>query len=192
VLENLDIPKTAANPELRAQIEKDIAEVGLAAVFKRLVALDPEAAYVVDSKNPRRVVRALEVALATGVPFTAQRTKRAPFFDALVLGLNPAPEILRGRIDRRVDVMMRDGLVDEVATLIKKFGRTSSAFDAIGFREIIDSLNGERSIEDAVAAIKINTWRYAKRQMTWFKKSNGIHWIEGIDEALPLSQNFLH
>ena len=70
VLENLDIPKTVANPELRGCIEKDIADVGLMAVFKRLVALDPEAASVVDPKNPRRVVRALEVALTTGAPFT--------------------------------------------------------------------------------------------------------------------------
>ena len=191
VLENLDIPKTVADPELRVHIEKDIADVGLAAVFKRLVTLDPEAAYVVDPKNPRRVVRALEVALATGVPFTAQRTKRAPLFDALMLGLNPAPEILRERIDRRVDAMMRDGLVNEVCALVKKYGQTPTAFDAIGYREIITHLDGKLPLDEAVTAIKINTWHYAKRQMTWFKKGNGIHWIEDADEALPLVQNFL-
>jgi tRNA dimethylallyltransferase len=191
VLENLDIPKTIADPKLRAQIEKDIADVGLAAVFKRLVALDPEAAYVVDKKNPRRVVRALEVALATGVPFTAQRTKRAPLFDALVLGLNPTPEILRERIDHRVDAMMHDGFVHEVATLIKKYGQTPTAFDAIGYREIICYLNGTLSLDEAMAAIKTNTWRYTKRQMTWFKKDNRIHWIEGADESFSLAQNFL-
>ena len=191
VLENLDIPKTVANPELRAEIEKDIAGDGLTAVFKRLVTLDPEAAYVMDPKNPRRVVRALEVAIATGEPFTAQRMKRAPLFDALVLGLNPAPEILRGRVDRRVDEMMRDGFVNEVATLIKKDGQTPTAFDAIGYREIIGYLNGKILIEDATGAIKINTWHYAKRQMTWFKKTSGVHWVEDADEALSLAQNFL-
>jgi tRNA dimethylallyltransferase len=117
--------------------------------------------------------------------------KRAPLFDALVLGLNPAPEILRGRIDRRVDKMMRDGFVNEVATLIKKDGQTPTAFDAIGYREIIGYLNGKISIEDATSAIKINTWHYAKRQMTWFKKTSGVHWVEDTDEALPLAQNFL-
>ena len=191
VLENLDIPKTVANPELRAQIEKEIADVGLEAVFKKLVALDPEAAYVVDPKNPRRVVRALEVAIATGVPFTAQRAKHAPLFDTLVLGLNPAPEILRERIDRRVDAMMRDGLVHEVSTLIKKYGQAPTAFDAIGYREIVAHLDGALSLEDATTVIKMDTWHYAKRQMTWFKKSNRIHWIEGIIESFPLAQNFL-
>ena len=191
VLENLDIPKTVANPELRAQIEKEIADVGLEAVFKKLVALDPEAAYVVDPKNPRRVVRALEVAIATGVPFTAQRAKHAPLFDTLVLGLNPAPEILRERIDRRVDAMMRDGLVNEVSTLIKKYGQAPTAFDAIGYREIVAHLDGALSLEDATTVIKMDTWHYAKRQMTWFKKSNRIHWIEGINESFPLAQNFL-
>ena len=141
VLENLDIPKTVADPELRARIEKDIADVGLEAVFRTLVARDPEAAYVVDPKNPRRVVRALEVAISTGEPFTAQRMKRTPLFDALVFGLNPPPEILRERIDQRVDEMMRDELVDEVATLIKKYGQTPAAFDAIGYREVISYLN---------------------------------------------------
>ena len=83
VLDNLDIPRTKADPELRANIEKDIAQNGLAAVFKKLVDRDPEAAYVVDPKNPRRVVRALEVAILTGEPFTAQRKKNEPLFDAL-------------------------------------------------------------------------------------------------------------
>ena len=124
VLENLDIPKTQADPQLRAEIEDEIARDGIAAVFKKLVARDPEAAYVVDPKNPRRVVRALEVAIATGEPFTAQRVKRKPLFNALVLGFDPPPEILRERIDRRVDEMMRDGLADETATLIKKYGRS--------------------------------------------------------------------
>jgi tRNA dimethylallyltransferase len=191
VLENLDIPKTIADPKLRTRIEKDIAAVGLAAVFKQLVVLDPEAAYVVDPKNPRRVVRALEVALTTGVPFTTQRTKRAPLFDTLTLGLNPTPELLRERIDRRVDAMMRDGLVNEVCALVKKYGQTPTAFDAIGYREIITHLDGKLPLDEAVTAIKINTWHYAKRQMTWFKKGNGIHWIEDADEALPLVQNFL-
>ena len=191
VLENLDIPKTVADPELRAHIEKDIADVGLEAVFKRLVALDPEAAYVVDPKNPRRVVRALEVAIATGVPFTAQRTKRAPLFDALVLGLNPTPEILRERIDRRVDEMMRDGLVNEVTTLTKKYGQTPTAFDAIGYREIVGYLNGVSSLEETVTAIKIDTWHYAKRQMTWFKKMSDVYWAKDEDDAVAFIKRFL-
>ena len=96
VVENLDIPKTVADPALRAEIENDIARDGLDAVFRRLIALDPDAEGVVDPRNPRRVVRALEVAIATGEPFTAQRKKNAPLFDTLTLGLNPPPERIAG------------------------------------------------------------------------------------------------
>ncbi len=154
------------------------------------MALDPEAAHVVDPKNPRRVVRALEVTLTTCAPFTAQRTKRTPLFDVLMLGLNPAPTLLRGRIDRRVDAMMRDGFVNEVAALIKKYGQSPIAFDAIGYREIIDYLNDARSLEDATAAIKINTWHYAKRQITWFKKDNSVHWVENEHEATSFIKHY--
>ncbi|MGB7957518.1 MAG: tRNA (adenosine(37)-N6)-dimethylallyltransferase MiaA, partial [Minisyncoccia bacterium] len=195
VLENLDIPKTQADPQLRAEIEDEIARDGIAAVFKKLVARDPEAAYVVDPKNPRRVVRALEVAISTGEPFTAQRVKREPLFDALILVLNPPPEILRERIDQRVDRMMRDGLVSETAALIKKYRakdtRLPVAFDAIGYREIIAHLNGALSLEDAIAAVKMNTWHYAKRQMTWFKKTPEVHWIDDVEKALLLADHFL-
>lgn len=191
VLENLDIPTTIANPALRAELEKEIARDGLETVFKRLVSLDPEAAYVVDPKNPRRVVRALEVAITTGRPFTAQRIKSEPLFDTLVLGLDVRAEILRQRIDRRVDEMIHAGLVDEVASLIKKYGRTPVAFDAIGYREIIGYMNGECSLDAAVVLIKTNTWRYAKRQITWFKKTPNVRWIEDQDAAPPLCEIFL-
>lgn len=191
VTENLDIPKVQVDPKLRAEIEAEIARDGLDAVFKKLIALDPEAAYVVDPKNPRRVVRALEVAITTGAPFTAQRKKHEPLFDTLTIGLNPRPEVLRERIDRRVDAMIHDGLVNEVSALIKKYGRTPVAFDAIGYREIIDYLNGALSLEDATAAIKINTWHYAKRQMTWFKKDGSTQWVSDLNEALALAENFL-
>lgn len=191
VLENLDIPKTKADPELREKIEKDIAENGLAAVFKKLVDRDPEAAYVVDPKNPRRVVRALEVAILTGEPFTAQRKKNEPLFDSLKIGMNPSPEVLRQRIDLRIDLMLQDGLVSEVETLAKKYGATCAAFDAIGYREIIGFLDGKLSLEQATDVIKHNTWHYAKRQMTWFKKDKNIKWIADEKEADRLVADFL-
>ena len=195
VLENLDIPKAQADPKLRAEIEAEIARDGLDAVFQKLVARDPEAAYVVDPKNPRRVVRALEVAISTGEPFTAQRTKREPLFNTLVLGIDPPPKVLREHIDQRVDEMMRDGLMDETAILVKKYRpknvQLPVAFDAIGYREIIAHLDGALSFDEAVAAIKMNTWHYAKRQMTWFKKTPDVYWINGINGAVESVQEFL-
>lgn len=191
VLDNLDIPKTKADPKLRATIEKDIAENGLAAVFKKLVDRDPDAAYVVDPKNPRRVVRALEVAILTGEPFTAQRKKNDPLFDVLKIGLNPPPEILRSRIDVRVDLMLQDGLVSEVEALVKIYGAACAAFDAIGYREIIGYLIGKMSLEQAADIIKHNTWHYAKRQMTWFKKDKNIRWVARTAEAENIAEDFL-
>ena len=190
-LENLDIPEIEADLELRARIETDIQEKGLAVVFDELVALDPEAAYVVDPKNPRRVVRALEVALITGKPFTGQRKKSARIFDALKLGVHILPEVLRERIDGRVDLFMQNCLAREVDALIAKYGTNCIAFDAIGYREIIDSLKGKISIEKAIEEIKLNTWHYAKRQMTWFRRDKEIHWIESEKEAKKLVDDFL-
>lgn len=191
VLDNLDIPKIKADPRLRAEIENDIAEHGLAAVFKKLVDRDPEAANVVDPQNPRRVVRALEVAVLTGEPFTAQRKKNEPLFNALKIGVNPPPEVLRERIDLRIDLMFQDGLVNEVETLVKKYGKTCAAFDAIGYREVIDYLDGKISLEQAADIMKHNTWHYAKRQMTWFRKDKNIRWITKPEEAEKMVGDFL-
>ena len=190
VLDNLDIPEIKADPVLRAKIEHDVAEKGLAAVFAELVKLDPEAAYVVDPKNPRRVVRALEVAIITGKPFTAQRLQKESPYDALKLGINPPPEILRERIDLRIDEMMRDGLLDEVKQLVGKYGEKCVAFDAIGYREIIGHLRDDLSLEKSVELMKANTWRYAKRQMTWFKRDKEIQWIENVGQAEKLIDIF--
>jgi tRNA dimethylallyltransferase len=245
VIDNLNIPKVKADPELRATIEKDIREIGLAAVFKKLVDRDPEAAYIVDPKNPRRVVRALEVAMLTGEPFTAQRKKNEPLFDALKIGIDlssgikrldiarnfraknenleegvigttpkrdsrftaennreskvidsrrevyPPPEILHDRINLRIDLMVQDGLVAEVEALVKKYGRTCAAFDAIGYREIIDYLDGKASLEQATDIMKHNTWHYAKRQMTWFRKDKNIKWVKDKEETDRIVKEFL-
>jgi tRNA dimethylallyltransferase len=191
VVENLDIPKTKADPDLRRKIEKEIQDDGVEAVFKKLVDLDPEAAYIVDPKNPRRVVRALEVTIATGKPFTMQRKKNNPIFDVLEIGITQPEDILRKRIDDRIDAMMRDGLVDEVKSIIKKYGKAPVALEAIGYREIIEYLDGKCSEKDAVAQMKINTWQYARRQMTWFRKDKKIQWIRDEAEAEEKIKEFL-
>ncbi len=191
VVENLDIPKAKADPQLRARIEREIAEEGLAAVFEKLLACDPEAANVVDPKNPRRVIRALEVAISTGEPFTAQRKKAEHLFDVLEIGLNPPPEILRERIELRVDRMAENGLVEEVKALVQKYGSNSVALDTIGYREIIGYLEGNLSRDAAIALMKANTLHYAKRQLTWFRKDKNVRWIDRPEDAFPPVKRFL-
>ena len=190
VLENLDIPNIAADSALRAELEKEINGKGLESIVKRLLELDPDADQIIDLKNPRRVIRAIEVAMATGKPFTAQRKKNKPGFDSLVLGMDLDAEVLRTQINERIDAMMEQGFVDEVKTLVEKYGADTAAFDAIGYGEIINYLASGTTLDDAVASIKMNTWHYAKRQMTWFKKDRSVRWVAGIDGAMPVIKNF--
>ncbi|MCX6721458.1 MAG: tRNA (adenosine(37)-N6)-dimethylallyltransferase MiaA, partial [Candidatus Staskawiczbacteria bacterium] len=198
VAENLDIPKVEANPLLRTKIEREIQKNGLDFVFKKLIKLDPEAAYIVDPKNPRRVIRALEITLLTKKPFSRQRKMGSPLFDVLEIGVSMPEKKLRDRINQRVGQMVKNGLVEEVKELIKKYGADQQAFDAIGYREIIEYLNPEKNgagnkttLEQALENIKINTWHYAKRQMTWFKKDKKIHWIDNQKDASRLIDTFL-
>ncbi|OGN04493.1 MAG: tRNA (adenosine(37)-N6)-dimethylallyltransferase MiaA [Candidatus Yanofskybacteria bacterium RIFCSPHIGHO2_01_FULL_44_17] len=192
VVKNLDIPEVKENKKLRARLEKEIKTKGLDFVFKKLVEIDPEAAYIVDPKNPRRIIRALEVALITGKPFTAQRKTGKPLFDALQIGIRQSPEVLKKRIEKRTEQMVRDGLVLEVKKLIKKYGAKQKAFDAIGYREVIDYLNSKITLAEAISFINKNTWHYARRQMTWFKKNKEIRWIHGEAQAIKIVQKFIY
>lgn len=217
VVDNLEIPEVKPNPALRKKLEKRIEKEGLEKLFQELVELDPEAAYIVDGKNPRRVIRALEIALTTKKPFSAQRKKGKPLFDALTIGITLPQKKLREKIETRVDEMIKSGLVNEIKNLVKKYGSAPTAFDAIGYREIINYLaadkrrlkpqiNADNNIrvnprinqhksaygfEEAVKDIKKNTWAFAKRQMTWFKKDREIKWVGNEKEALALVKKFL-
>jgi tRNA dimethylallyltransferase len=191
LVNNLDFPKVKENHSLRRKLERDLEEKGLKFMFDYLVELDPEAAYVVDPKNHRRVIRALEVALITGKPFTEQRKKGKPLYNFLQIGISQSPDILKLRIENRIKKMYRDGLAEEVKNLIKKYGDKPKAFDAIGYREIISYLKGEISLEESKILMIKNTWHYAKRQLTWFNKDKSIKWIDDPREADKLVLDFL-
>jgi len=191
VAENLDIPKIEANPLLRKKIEKEAEKFGLDYVFQKLIKLDPEAAYIIDSKNPRRVIRALEITLLTKKPFSQQRKIGKPLFDVLEIGISVPNEKLKEKINLRVDEMIKNGLIEEVEKLVKKYDAGQQAFDAIGYREIIDFLNKKITLEQAAEAIKINTWHYAKRQMTWFKRDKKINWIKDFKKSEKLVKQFI-
>ena len=190
LVDNWQIPEVKDDPKLRQAIETMISEQGLDFVFQKLLALDPEAAYIVDPKNPRRVVRALEVAMLTGKPFTEQRRHGEPLFDSLLIGISPAPEVLKTRITERVKKMFTDGLVEEVKKLFSQYGKVK-ALDAIGYREVIAYLNNEITLAEAEQQIINNTIHFAKRQMTWFKRDQRIDWVQTLIEAEKLTERFL-
>ncbi len=192
VVNNWEIPEIKENKKLRQKLEKEIADKGLAFVFEKLVALDPEAAYIVDPKNPRRVIRALEIAMLSGKKFSEQRKRGKPIYEFLEIGAKPPVKILEKRIAERIKKMMEMGLVKEVKNLVKKFGKNCKALDAIGYREIIDYFKNIISLEKAVELMDANTRRYAKRQITWFKKYNPkTRWVANKNEAIGLVEDFL-
>ena len=182
LVDNLDIPRVGGHKKIRAKLEKEIEKYGLDFVYKKLLELDPEAAYIVDPKNPRRVIRALEVALATGKSFTSQRKKGKPLFNFLQIGLNPPPEKLKKRIADRVAQMIKDGLVKEVKEMIKKYRHNYKTFDTIGYREIIDYLDKKITLDEATAQITKNTRHYARRQITWLKRDKRIKWVKNPEK----------
>ena len=159
-----DIPP--ASPELRAEL----ASTPLPRLLERLQTLDPEAAAVIDTRNPRRVVRALEVCLATGKPFSSFRREweRQPHFHGVLL--ERTREELYERIDRRTRAMFEQGVVEEVRAALTAGEVGPTAEQVIGWREITALLRGELTQAEAVAAIQQTTRRYAKRQLTWFHR----------------------
>ena len=191
LVDNWQIPEVREDKALRLQLEKDIADQGLEKVYERLLELDPEAAYIVDPKNPRRVIRALEVAISTGQPFTRQRQKAEPLFASLLLGIKVESIELAKRIEKRVNDMLTAGLIEEVKSLVEKYPADLKVFDTIGYRELLPYLRGEITLEQARAEIIANTNHFSRRQMQWFKRDQRINWIANRAAALALAQAFL-
>ena len=181
--------ETKVDPALRESLLAFAAEQGNHALHERLRAVDPESAEAIHENNVKRVVRALEIYESTGMTKTeADRRSReieSPF-DACVIGLRyENREILYGRIDRRVDVMLESGLLEETRRLLEEgvFERNSTAAQAIGYKELLGYLRGEKSLADSVEDLKRATRRYAKRQITWFSAKEYVRWINADEDG---------
>jgi len=167
---------------LRAELEATPVEE----LLTELAARDPETHARIDRQNPRRVVRAIEVIRLTGKPFSEQRAewRKGGSRDARVVGLCRESEDLRERIDRRVDEMFAAGLVNEVKALLEAgLELNRSAAQAIGYRQVIEHLRGERDLAETIALVKTRTWQFARRQMTWFRNQLTVEWVDVDREA---------
>jgi tRNA dimethylallyltransferase len=185
------IPPGEPQGATRAELERQLAEHGVQALAERLQAVDPESAAAVDLRNPRRVIRALEVALTTGESFVGQRRKQAPPYTSIVFGLARPRSELYARIDARIDAMLAAGLVAEVQGLAAQgYGWDLPAMSSLGYRQIGAYLRGECSLEEAGARIKRDTRQFVRRQANWFKPTDpGIHWFTaGDDIAARMAQ----
>lgn len=192
LVDNFCPPEVAPDWEFRKVSEREIKDKGMGEVWDRLLRLDPGAEGMVDSRNPRRVVRALEVCQATGKPFSQLVKKGAPKYEALQIGIQVDDLELRRRIDQRVEEMIKEGLVGEVKKLVEAgYGFDLPSMSGIGYREIGQFLAGQISLVEAAEEIKKNTWQYARRQKTWFRKDKRIVWLTDFDEAKEKIKKFL-
>ncbi len=179
VVDNLEIPAIAPQPDLRAELEARSLED----LLKQLEELDPQSAAVIDRNNRRRVMRALEVCLISGRPFSEQRKVAAPLYTSLLLGIHWPREVLYRRIDLRVDERMRQGMVEEVQRLLDE-GVSHERLEALGleYRFISRWLRGDFASEtEMVEKLKYTIHDFTRRQLTWFRRDKRIVWVEGND-----------
>lgn len=163
---------------IRQELNDLFAEQGLEPLQRELQERDPEYWKIVDKQNHIRLIRALEVCRQTGRTFTSFRSRKKTQrnFDIVRIGIKRSRENLLERIYQRVDCMLEQGLIEEVKGLYEY--KNLQALNAVGYKEIFDFLDGKTSLQEAVEQIKINTRRYAKRQMTWFCKDKEIQWLD--------------
>ena len=170
--------------EIRNKVMKMLDEGGLEALQKEVEKVDNDYFQIVDKQNPRRLQRALEVYYQTGKPYSTfrQRNTAKRDFDIIKLAILWDRDKLIERINKRVDLMMQQGLLDEVKSVYPK--RHLNSLNTVGYKELFDYLDGKCTLEQAVEQIKINTRQYAKRQMTWLRKNGDYQWftIEEADE----------
>mgnify|MGYP000202250265 FL=1 len=175
-----DLPQ--ADESLRAELGRRLEAEGVGALAEQLRELDPVYYEVVDRSNPARVVRALEVCLQTGRPYSEQRTgeRRSRPFGIVKIGVDLPRTELYDRINRRVDQMLADGLEAEVRAMYPY--RELNALQTVGYREFFDYFDGRTGYDEAVELIKRNSRRYAKRQLTWFRRDPEIRWFRPDDD----------
>ncbi len=180
VLEGWEIPQVPPDPEFRRSLKEKAARDGVEKLYQELVKVDPAAARSIDPRNVRRVIRALEVYRYAETPFSQLQHKKAPPFDALIVGLTADRAELYRRIDARVDRMIELGLVEEVRKLVNMgYDFSLPAMSGIGYKQIGMFLRGELTLESTIEQIKFETHRFARHQYNWFRLSDKrIRWFD--------------
>jgi tRNA dimethylallyltransferase len=188
IVEDWQIPEVKPDPQLRNILEQWTDEIGKEGLHKRLSVLDPAASEKIDPRNLRRTIRAMEVVLRSGKKFSDQKLRRGAAYHAVQVGLTMPRKVLYARIDSRIDQMIASGFVEEVQSLLDRgYAPDLPSFSAIGYREVIDYLQGKMSLADAVQLIRRRTRSFVRRQANWFKLDDpDIHWFNA--ENSPVDQ----
>src|SRR5690606_26707606 len=177
VIDGLDDFPTI-DDSVRDKLNLELKEQGIVSLQEKLKESDPEHYKKMDIENPQRLIRALEICIGTGKPYSSFLKKKeiARDFKSIKIGLTADRDIIYDRINRRVDIMISEGLIDEAKGLYKY--RDLNALQTVGYKELFSHFSGEGDLDFAISEIKKNTRRFAKRQLTWFKKNKNILWFE--------------
>ncbi|MDQ0230424.1 tRNA (adenosine(37)-N6)-dimethylallyltransferase MiaA [Metabacillus malikii] len=180
VIYDYQFSEAPSDPSYRSHLEERLKNEGELALHKELSTVDPIAAHKVHPNNSRRVIRALEIHHCTNKTMTEYITSQTEeaLYDVALVGLTMDREVLYNRINSRVDMMIEEGLVDEVKRLYDKGLRNTQAIQAIGYKELYDYFDGKLSLDDAINLLKQNSRRYAKRQLTWFRNKMNVKWFD--------------
>lgn len=192
VEEGWSIPHVPPNYELRTELENEALTIGNEAFHAKLIAVDPEAAQNIHPNNIRRIVRALEVYLETGIPISVLQKKKAPPYNIRIIGLRMEREALYEQADLRVDMMMAEGFLEEVRSLLDKgYSQNLPSMSALGYRELASHLLDNLAFDEAVQLIKFSTHAFIRRQEVWFRgHDNNILWhnINELDSSQLLAE----
>ena len=171
--------------EYRMKLEKIAEEQGLQPLYEMALKIDEEAMKKISSNDKKRIMRVLEIYKATGKTKTQQEIesrKNGVKYDYKVFALNMDREVLYNRINLRVDIMIKNGLVEEVKSLKEKYNKFPTAMQGLGYKEVVEYLEGKTTEEEMIEKIKMETRRYAKRQLTWFRKNKETIWLDATKE----------
>lgn len=187
---DMDFGKSDANQELREELNKELEENGPAYMYEKLVSLDKEAAERIHPNNTKRVIRAIEVAMnGEKMNDFSKDLRYNKKYRPIIIVLNRDRQALYDRINLRVDIMLKNGLIEEVKGLLEKgYTKDMISMQGIGYKEIIKYFDGEYTLDEAIEIIKRDSRRYAKRQLTWFRRYEDAKWfeIDKLDSAEEL------
>lgn len=181
----IEYPDIEIDMKYRTELEKIAEKEGLEKLYHKAKEIDPEAIKNISKNDKKRICRILEIYHSTGKKKTELETesrKNGPKYDYLVFGINMDREKLYDRINRRVDMMMEAGLVEEVKQVLLRHTNFPTAMQGLGYKEVVEYLNEKTTKKEMIEKIKMETRRYAKRQLTWFKRYENIIWLDGLED----------
>ena len=181
----IEYPSVELDMNYRKKLEEIAEKEGLYRLYEMAMKVDKLAMKKISPNDKKRICRVLEIYHATGKTKTQieiESRANKPKYDYLVFGISMDREKLYERINKRVDIMIEDGLIDEVKKVLNKYDDFPTAMQGLGYKEVVEYINGDTTKEEMIEKIKMETRRYAKRQLTWFRRYDNITWIDGLDD----------